>query len=335
MPESTITLAQLSENLAERATSNREVIIDRLFLDRLELMPFCQEVPTVIDEQPILNPNVSGSLTQRGRTGEFNPNGTFSFVDETLKVRAFKADLLFKEDQIAGLEQTYLGMTTAAKRGGNALYDPSNFSFSDYIIEKLAMPKILQEANQAMILGDYESTDVAVPAHLKTMDGFLTLVRKAIAAGKISGTNLIAGAAFTSSNAASELKKFENAYVAMAGELFGKRMPVFCSPSVHMLYRDRYRIDNSGQQGINKDGVQLVNMREELPIYPIAGMGASNRVVALAEGNLFMSFDRSRFKLEPHYDVRTRSLAFVCDWAMGLQIGSPQQIFANNYTGIS
>jgi hypothetical protein len=313
-----IVITDLSAALKERALSTREILLTQLMVDRLEIAPHANTVdPMLLDEQPILRADLT-EISQKGKTGAFAPKGTTSFKNRILKRRQIKADITITDKQIRAMEASYLGMIRG--KGVN----PQDFPFAAFVLD-LHLRKAAAESNNVIFSGVYDS-DEAVTTAASTLDGLTTKVYADLTASVIpSGNAFVHGAAITAANAGDVLHGLMDLVVAVPGGN-GTVWKYFVDPVVARNYQKWYRTEYNIQQGINSQNITFVDGDANHVLVPVEGLRGTGKVMSTRTENLFYLFDDSNFNIDVM--LRERSLSLMLDWALGVEYGNPNEVFA-------
>lgn len=168
---------------------------------------------------------------------KFTPLGDSTFTPITIEVRRFKINVLITP---ADVEDWIFSMYDESK-------DLDQHPVTIYIVNKLIVPQAWDDLDHIAANGEYEELDWSTVTEgdqgqdpMKSIDGFLTILKKQKALGEASNMNFIQLAAeITQENILAEVEKFID---AIDKKYKKKEMPVYIDPTLYKMYKRAYKI---------------------------------------------------------------------------------------------
>jgi len=163
----------------------------------------------------------------QGFTSTWSAKGTPTFTPITITNRRHKINVPFKPDDIVDSWIGFMEDETKTRK---------DWPISRYIIEKLIIPKVLDNRELKLIgKGIYDVNNLTVTG--RSMDGFCTILKKLKTAGT-SSINFIDLGSLTTENIVDKI----NDFVDNIDELYqGVSMPVFLSNTWYKAYKRKYK----------------------------------------------------------------------------------------------
>ena len=252
----------------------------------------------------------------------FDPQANaVDFTPRTLEVTAIKRDLSFTPQKF---EASYLGQFR--KKGQNPGED---LPLEAYILMDL-LKTHAQEMEVALWQGEKAGTVTPGTTPMRqTFDGFLEIIKDAITATTIAPFTT-PGGAVTQANAVALLESMWDLLPAGYKE---SEVAVFMSWANFQKYNRGYR-DAFGKYVSNNEGDKVkLDFSQNAYLYPMAGMGNSNRIVMTPMSNLHVGFDDIAETSLFNFEQNKRQIDWWMDFKVGVQIAQLDEgIVVNDLT---
>lgn len=203
---------------------------------------------------------------------EFTPLGKASFVPLEIPLRRFKINVKITPSEV---KDWIFTMYDESK-------DLDQHPITLYIINQLIAPKAEEDLDDICANGEFEELDWSTVDEgdqgqdpLKSIDGFLTILKKdkALPVKKMNFIPL--ASSFTDSNILSEINKFVD---AIDKKYKRREMPVFVDPTIYRMYKRAYKKlygEGSGTENSNF-GTDVIDYTKNrlIPMYNMTDSGA-------------------------------------------------------------
>jgi len=257
--------------------------------------------------QKVLTEHLLGTLVQRWAK-TFDPTDAISFNPRTLTVYPAKVDIQIYPQEF---EQRYLGM---ARRPG---FQPDDLPFEAFILSEI-LKKVQAEQETAFWTAVLDGTPDAGDPLTELFNGILKIIVDELVLASITAHTT---AAHTSSNAVTNA---EIVHKGLAPVYQDELTYMFCSFNFARLYREHYRASfglYSGQFDKGPAGDMIKLDFGNCYLVPTIGMGTSSRLICTPASNIYYGYDLESDAANIRVEKNHRSLDFMIDFKMGVQIG--------------
>ena len=166
---------------------------------------------------------------------KFTPLGDTSFTALTIPVRRFKINVLITP---ADVEDWIYSMYDESK-------DLDQHPVTVYIVNKLIVPQAWEDLDEIIANGEFEELDWSAVSEndpgqdpIKSIDGFMTILKQQKALGDASKMNFIDLGTITVLNIVDKINDFVD---AIDKKYKKKTMPVFIDPTLYRMYKRKYK----------------------------------------------------------------------------------------------
>ena len=306
-----ISLTELNTALGNYCRENKVDIFEQLlfndnFVDRYNVLD------TITDETPLITATAK-SIVRPANPEAFAPTDDFlKFTPRLLKVRGMKVDLKIVPQLL------YKSWISMGRKAGRS--DSTRLELEEFIVKH-----VIGMAHEDLFLrslypGIYNANGTT-PADC--MDGFLKIIADEITAGNIATdkNNLVETAAITAVNVIDKLELIHD-------ELHAKYKTVPTEMKVNdqifMWFQRAMRaefgqnMDYRGMGEVFKRRVRLEGTNCDIVAEP--ALGVSQRIILSPKDNLVIGTDLMADKNQIDIEKFERTLKFMMDFAMGVQI---------------
>lgn len=327
--QDSFSLAGVSDELANYALDHQEHIIDDIFeigfggvagtpivpLDSyVNIMPATGKV--------VLTDLVTGDPLQTGNKGAFNPKDDYA----TLKTRTaepmpVKVDLLFKEQKIRSLYDTYM---VRVKKG---VYNPQEVPFASWMLDRLG-----KDVQKYLRLGFFRAVhNAAGTSYEDLFDGIVELISDTIVndAPSINVEDLaVKRSELTVDNCVASLELMKKNLPSNFA--YGEDAVMIVDKTLFDLYNESYR---KVHKDLNYNGEFTKRYMDGSTVEIIVEDGLSEfaRPIITTRDNLVMLYDGDG-SVDFDYQKRDRSMAFLMDFKAGAGACATERIYVGAWT---
>ena len=274
------------------------------------------------DEVVLTNVNVSAEV-RPSTFGGFEPKaGEVAKIEPRVaRVKPCKMDLLFTQAQIMAYWQTYYGLKKAKK------IDPTTFPFEQFIMQKIALKIQTDIRTKAYPNGVRNNAGTGA---LDIMDGLFKKTNDYVVSGLIPAGNITIISAVTAANA---VDQFEKLVENIPAQHFYGGLVVLTTAEKKRKYEKDYRTKyGTTPYNAGFDKQEIEGSTVEFCVEPgFAPTGATAFDIGLVTtlGNIAWLYDdESAFTgFEVDYSKRDRSLAYMMDFQIGMDIVMPTEVW--------
>lgn len=326
-----IVLADFAETASDFARENKQEIFSAAIGPGLAGIPDTPVKPlddyaitlNTIDEVSLTELFV-GSVVQPSKYNGFTPKDDVATLKPRIaKVKPCKVDLQMTQKQIMTMYKSYLS------RVANRKVDMTTYPFEQFIIEKV-MEKASQDLRNGYVNGERDDDGTT---YLDAMDGLFKKYTEFVADGDTPAGNIASISAITDSNGVAQ---FEKILDVLPLEYFYQDL-VCLTPLKHLKsyerdYRSKYGTlpYNNGFQKQVIEGSQIEFIVE--PYMLTTGATAFEAPIITPRENIAWLYDDASAltNLEFDYEKRSRSLAYVMDFQVAMDVCLPKLLFSGN-----
>lgn len=285
----------------------------RLFTG-LELAPYTKKISGVTGSYAGVQSTMSEVL--QPWQSAFTKKGVATMTPYLNQVYRMKVDYVIENiDDVVGSWLMFLHDETKERK---------DWPLVKYILEMELLPKVIEEMNSAMCVGEYAApTPGTAGAAADSMNGLLTII-----ANEITATNLtaITTGAIASTDAVSKIETFAD---GIDTKWTDKGGIIFCSKTVERYYKKDYR-DTFGLTN-DKDAKNNTKLDHyNINLVGLEGFGSSQRLVYVAPNNLLHLYDKifqpSQFQVQQD----KRDVVLFSDWHTGVGFNSLDAVYVND-----
>lgn len=258
--DETINTAELQAEFGKYASHEKIEILKRLTAS-LTCTDYMTTIVTDLTEWKASQAIISSVLQQF--TPAWTPKGTSKFTPITIKNFFLKVNVAIVP---ADIIDQYIGY----------MYDedktPEQKSVVAFIVDELIIPKLLEELEEALAIGEFVEVTGAKDgdegsAAIASMDGYITILKKLKAAGKQIGAWLLDGVVLTEDNI---LDKVDLGVKEVSKNYRRKKLLVYADPDLCTMYGRAYRKKYPYTK--NQDGEVLKIDFTNFTFQPVEGM---------------------------------------------------------------
>lgn len=320
-----ISLAQVATDLQNYAYDHKEHIAKSLMkigfegLSGSPVKPLVEYVNILPAEgEIVLTDLITGDPLQPGNKGTFDPKLYGTFKTRKAKPEPIKVDLLFGEQKIRNMYNTYIGRVKYAS------VDPREVPYEEWILDELNkdVRKYLRLAlfNAALAPNGTTSADI--------FDGWVEQISDTITNAPTT-INVVNMAAWTIDNAVTEAEKMAEALPSSMA--YGEESVLVLSKARYDLYNKAFRKAYGGLNYNNEfkktylEGTQIELIVED-------GVAAFNRPFITVRQNLAFLMDDARMgNVRFDFSERDRSMAYLMDFEGGVGISATELLYVGAF----
>jgi hypothetical protein len=332
MPLSTdsFSMASISADLQEYALDHQEYIINEVFsigfggAPNSPIKPLDDYVNILpADGEVVLTDLITGDPLQPGNKGSFDPKDDYAALKtRKAKPEAVKVDLLFKEDKIRALYNTYMARVRMLK------YDPETLPFEQWLTDRLAKD-VQKYMRVAMFTG--VTNQAAGTSSVDIFDGWIEQITDIILNDPADINTVDLELLYSNLTIDNIIDTFEKMADALPAEFAYAEDTVMIVPkALRDLYNKGYRKAHGGNT--NNDGferLQLDGTNVDIIVEP--GITAFNRPIITTRENLvFLYNDMGSVNFD--YQKRDRSLAYLMDFEAGVGMCASERLWIGTFT---
>ncbi|TDB67106.1 hypothetical protein [Arundinibacter roseus] len=315
-----VDLSLLATTATDYARDNKDHIFSKIYSGGLAGRPGTPikpitdyMMPVVGNDEVVLTELYIDSVLQPGAKDSFNPkNNAVKLKPRKAKVKPCKVDLLMKETTIMAMYKSYFGQI----RGGKI--DRTTYPFEAEVIKKVFDRLMTDLRNIALINGVRNEAGTAA---VDTMDGLFFKLATEKASGGITAGQIATINAITAANGVTEIEKIID---MVPSDYFYEDLvcitPLKYKQAYERHYREQYGTSpyNAGFDKMQIEGTMIEFVVE--PGMAITGATKFESPVITTRENLAWLYDDEgdQTRLEFDYDKRTRSLAYMVDFQVGM-----------------
>lgn len=251
----------------------------------------------------------------------WTPTGKVKFSPITIKNFILKVNQPIKP---ADIIDQYIGY----------LYDenltPDKMPIVKYIVDGLILPKLSEDLETAMAIGDFkefvpagDGTAAPETAVVDSMDGYLTILKDLKAAADASVTWLLDGVTLTAENIVASV---ESAVDAVAPKYRNKRMAIHADPDLIRMYNRAYqtKYPNTKNEDKNENRVDFTNFY----FVPMEGMIGSKAFFLTPKVNFKHLMSRDHREAKVYMQVQNYDVKVFIEFRKGTGFAMKEAIFA-------
>ncbi|MDP1814428.1 MAG: hypothetical protein Q8K92_08265 [Leadbetterella sp.] len=270
------------------------------------------------DGEIVLSDLLTVDPLQPGNKGSFDPKAYATFKTRKAKPEPVKVDLLFGEQKIRTMYNTYMARVAMKK------YDPEVVPFEEWLIAKLN-----NDVQYYLRTGMYKAAlDANGTDSLDLFDGYVEQITDTIANAPAT-INVVNMAAWTIDNAVTEAEKMADALPSKIA--FQEGTVMVMTKAAKTLYQKAFRKAypslpyNDGFGKTFLEGTNVEMIIEE-------GVGTFARPFITTRDNLVAMYDESRIgDIAFDYQKRDRSMAFLMDFDFGVGICATELLYVGAF----
>lgn len=247
--------------------------------------------------------------------------GTATFTPLEIVQRRHKIDFEFYPDDVF---ESWLGFLTDEST------DRKTWPISRYIIEKLIVPKVLDNRELKLIgKGDYAAIveGVAQTTGL-SMDGFCTILKDKRSAGTSNVNFFNDASSFPGAPSASNVVDFIEAFVDWIGELYQTmNLPIFQSNAWYKAYQRKYRELYGSNADFSKALAGQVDYSNNT-LQPLPSMAGENIFFLTPKENFIRLINANDGASNIFVESVDRKIKVFADWHESVGFAMEEAIFA-------
>jgi len=265
------------------------------------------------NDEVILTELFVGSVLQSGNKGTFDATANaVKFKPRRAKVKPCKVDLLFTQAQILALYKSYYGQVKQGK------IDKTTYPFEAWVINRV-QERLSTDLRQKAYINGTRNDAGTTPEG--AMDGLFLKLAAAKTSGAIAAGQIATIAAITAANAVTEIEKIVD---KIPSEYYYTDLVCLTSLADKKAYERHYRATYGTtpyNAGYNKQEIEgtIIEFVVEPGMIKTGATGFESPVITPKNNICWLYDDESaQTALEFDYDKRTRSLAYVMDFQVGM-----------------
>lgn len=267
----------------------------------------------------------AGEALQPYQAG-FTPKGSVTLSETPIRVRPGKVDLTFSEDDV------FKWWTRWKASRFEAGKDPLTWTYPRFVLERVIMPKILSDVNNAEWNGVYAAPTPGTPgAAVDSWDGFKKKIADLVTAGTI---NVVATGAITLATTREKVETF----VDGIPDLYRTKGGVILMSWTHFAnYSRDYRNEFQHIPGMyNQNNAQVMSVQVDgynIFLKPVNTMASSSRWIFLPNGRENMIWiSREGYPIYPQFKFNTapRVLSLDATIYRGVGFEYPKEVWVND-----
>lgn len=323
-------LAGISADLQDYSLDHQEHIIDDIFeigFGGVENTPIVA-LDSYVNVMPangevVLSDLVTGDPLQPGNKGAFNPKDDYAeYKTRKAKPEPAKVDLLFKEDKIRALHNTYMAKVRRLE------YNPEVLPFEEWLLKRLAV-----DVQKYLRLGFWNAvSNGAGTTYEDLFDGIVELVSDTITNDLASINVSDLEVKYSELTVDNCVPTFEKMLTGLPSNFaYGESAVIVLTKAMYDLYNTSYRKlhgtvnYNSNFNKRYMDGSTIEMIIED-------GITAFNRPIITTRDNLVFLYNDETGSVDFDYQRRDRSLAYLMDFEVGAGACATERIYVGAWT---